>query len=123
MFAGVPCLLREGFNYGYHYPYINPQTGCFATEKQLPERLSWMIGNHRRFSPSDWVLHNMSCQKATEIIEGAVGKVATSAGERWSGGLAVKVCYVDGMQYWNEGDRERFRQDYDFLRSAMRTKK
>jgi glycosyltransferase involved in cell wall biosynthesis len=120
MFAGVPCLLREGFNFGYRYPYINPQTGCFTAEKRLPEQLSWMVWNHQRFSPRDWVLLNMSCQKATEVIEEAVRKVATAAGEHWTGGLAVKVCTVNTMRYWNEADGERFRADYDFLRSALR---
>ena len=33
MFAGVPCIVRQGFNYGYRYPYINGQTGCFAASQ------------------------------------------------------------------------------------------
>src|SRR5262249_30647634 len=39
LFAGVPCILRHGFNYGHPYPFINRQTGCFATEKSLPDDL------------------------------------------------------------------------------------
>jgi glycosyltransferase involved in cell wall biosynthesis len=64
MFAGVPCILREGHNYGYRYPYINSQTGCFASEEELPNKLIGMIHNYQKFSPRDWVLSNMSCQKA-----------------------------------------------------------
>ena len=30
MFAGVPCVLRKGHNYGFRYPYINANTGCYS---------------------------------------------------------------------------------------------
>src|SRR5262249_39626937 len=56
MFAGVPCIVREGFNYGYRYPYINDQTGCFSSERELPQKLLWMLDNYWRFSPRDWVM-------------------------------------------------------------------
>jgi len=36
MFAGCVCC-PEGFNYGYRYPYINPQTGCFVSERSCPK--------------------------------------------------------------------------------------
>src|SRR5437879_9782962 len=72
MFAGVPCILREGFNYGYHYPYINSQTGCFSSERHLPEQLLWMIRNYHQFSPRQWVMANMTCQHATKIISEAI---------------------------------------------------
>ena len=50
MLAGVPCIIRDQFNYGYHYSYINPQTGCFVGSGPLPERLSWFVANHEQLA-------------------------------------------------------------------------
>jgi glycosyltransferase involved in cell wall biosynthesis len=121
MFADVPCILRDGHNYGHQYPYINAQTGSFSSERDLPERLLWSVRNYRLFSPRDWVLQNMSCQKATAILEQAIRKVAAAAGENWTRGLALKVCYLNTMRYWDEDERPRFNADYAFLRSLIRT--
>ncbi len=121
MFAGVPCILRADHNYGHHYEYINPQTGCFATERDLPDRLLDVIKNNQTFKPRDWVLANLSCQKATEALEGAIREVATAAGENWTRGLALKVCYLNTMRYWDDSTADRFAADYDFLRSVIRT--
>jgi glycosyltransferase involved in cell wall biosynthesis len=120
MFAGVPCLVREGFNYGYHYPYINPQTGCFAAENRLPDKLLWMTENYRQFAPREWVAANMTCQRATEILSGVIARTAAARGEPWTGGLAVKVNKLHNMDYWEPEDAGRFGPDYQFLRSAIR---
>jgi hypothetical protein len=120
MFAGVPCILREGHNYGYRYPYINSQTGCFASEEELPNKLIGMIHNYQKFSPRDWVLSNMSCQKAIQILTGAIRRTAIAAGENWTQEPTVKVCYLNTMRYWNDGDVQKFKADYDFLRSTVR---
>jgi glycosyltransferase involved in cell wall biosynthesis len=118
-FAGTPGIMREGFNYGYCYPYINEKTGCFATERDLPEKLLWVIRNQERFAPREWVLEHMNCHKATQIIDETVGRHARQVGERWSGGLAVKVTSLDAMSYWDESERGRFEADYAFLRSML----
>jgi glycosyltransferase involved in cell wall biosynthesis len=120
MFAGVPCVIREGFNYGYRYPYINDLTGCFAAEAELPERLDRWIGGQATFAPRDWVMEHMSPQRATEILGRSIREVAVSRGERWTEGLVVKVDRLHDMAYWDEADRGRFEADYAYLRSALR---
>lgn len=120
MFAGVPCIVREGFNYGYSYPYINSSTGCFSSEQELPEKLLWMIENYRQFTPREWVMDNLSCQKATEILNNAVKAKALEAGETWSDGPVVKVNGLHGMSYWDDRDSHRFSKDYEFLTSVIR---
>ena len=120
MFAGIPCLVRQGFNYGHPYAYINSQTGCFASEADLPEKLLWMVENHHQFSPRDYVLATMSPQRATDILAGVIQQSAQRMGERWTDGLAVKVNRLHDMTYWDEQDRERFREDYAFLLSTVR---
>jgi glycosyltransferase involved in cell wall biosynthesis len=120
MFAGVPCLIRTGFNYGYQYPYVNEMTGCFAAEQELPDKLEWIIENPFRFSPREWVMDHMSPQRATQLLGESIRKVALARGERWSEGPVVKVDRLHDMAYWEEADRQRFGADYAFLRTALR---
>jgi glycosyltransferase involved in cell wall biosynthesis len=120
MFAGLPCIVREGFNYGYHYPYINDQTGSFATEASLPEKLIQLSDNYRQFSPRSWVETNMSCHKGAEILSQVIGEYARSQGEAWTGRMAVKINKLDNVVYWDPGDRARFEPDYAWLRTLTR---
>ena len=120
MFAGVPCILRDGFNYGYPYPYINSQTGCFSSERALPEQLLWMIQNYYQFSPRKWVMANMTCQHATEILGEAIKRKTLEYGENWTQDLVVKICYLNTMRYWDDSDIQKFEEDYVFLRSTMK---
>jgi glycosyltransferase involved in cell wall biosynthesis len=117
MFAGVPCIVRDGFNYGFKYPYVNDATGRFADEAELPDCLAWMVENHQRFDARPWVMAHMSCQQSTAILESAIRRHASGV---WRTPLAVKVNGLHGMHYWNEGDADRFSEDYRFLRSMVR---
>ena len=117
MFAGVPCVVRDGFNYGFKYPYINDATGRFAGEAELPDCLGWMIENYRRFNPRPWVMEHMSCQRSTVIVEETIRAHAKG---HWSTSLAVKVNGLHGMHYWNEDDAQRFADDYRFLISTIK---
>lgn len=121
MFAGVPCIVRDGFNYGYCYPYINAQTGCFSTESELPEQLRRMVERHREFAPREWVMEHMSCQKATQILNEVIRGKALDLGEKWTEDLAVKVNRLNDMGYWDVADTARFREDYAYLRSMIRS--
>ena len=119
MFAGVPCLVRDGFNYNYKYNYINTQTGCFSTERDLPDKLVWMIENYEQFDPRSWVLDRMTCQHSTAILNAAIRDVAVAAGERWSRDICVKTAGLNRLQYWNPEDRTKFEDDYVWLKSLL----
>jgi glycosyltransferase involved in cell wall biosynthesis len=122
-FAGTPGILRHGFNFGYAYPYINPQTGAFATEESLPDTLLDVCRNTSRYTPRAWVLSNMSPQIATRIVDEAIGAYCDRAGENWTlGGLSVKTTALDQMSYWDEAERPKFEEDYAFLRSMLRAR-
>ena len=116
MLAGVPCILREGHNYGHPYPYINSETGCFANERNLAEKILWMIDNYQRFKPREWVLGHMSCLQATSLLSDAIRRVAVSNGEHWTTDLVVKNVHLNRMKYWNSSDDDRFEQDYRLIR-------
>jgi len=120
LFAGVPCILRRGFNYGHPYPFINPQTGRFASEASLPDALLNVLDRHLEYSTRTWAMRSMSCQRAADALGDAIKATAVAAGERWTTALAVKVSHLDTMRYWDETDIDTFAADYEFLRSAIR---
>jgi hypothetical protein len=101
MFAGIPCIVREGFNYGHRYEYINEQTGAFSSEPDLPKVALDLIERSPDMKPRDWVLRHMSCHRATEILDEAIGDDGAAP-------LAVKLNNLYGMEYWDPQDSRRF---------------
>jgi hypothetical protein len=95
-------------------------TGCFASESELPDKLEWLTSNYSRFEPREWVMKNMSAQRATELLGESILRVALARGEQWTQGPVVKVNRLHDMAYWDASDRERFEADYVFLRTALR---
>src|SRR5687768_11803312 len=87
MLADVPVLVREGLTYGFHYPYINAQTGRFVREADLGQAILETVRSAKDYSPRQWVLDHMTCQQATAAVEEAVRLTAAQLGERWSEGL------------------------------------
>ena len=121
MLADVPVIVRSGLTFGFHYPYINTQTGRFIEERALGDAILEMLQNGRSYAPRQWVLEHMTCQKATAAVEDAVRTSAERAGEAWTTGLVVKTSTLDTQKYWNPEDRDRFAADYRFLESAIRS--
>jgi glycosyltransferase involved in cell wall biosynthesis len=120
MLADVPCIIRSGFNYGYAYPYVNSETGRFSTEESLPETILELLDTPREYSPRDWVMAHMSCQKATSVVAEAVRERALLDGETWTTDPVVKVGQLNTMAYWDPEDADRFEADYRFLESTLR---
>lgn len=118
MFAGVSCLVREGFNFGYRYPHINQQTGCYSSERDLPDKLLEMMQTYQSYSPREWVMENMTCQRSTTILNHAIKAKALELGETWTRDLVAKMNVLHGMAYWDPADEKQFHADIDFLCSA-----
>jgi glycosyltransferase involved in cell wall biosynthesis len=121
MFADVPVILREGFNFGYRQPHINAATGVYASEENLAEQLLRLIADHRQYAPREWAMANMTCQKATGILNDAIRQRTCTLGERWTTDLAVKTVRVNTQDYWNPEDRRRFEPDFAFLESHIKS--
>jgi glycosyltransferase involved in cell wall biosynthesis len=120
LFADVPVIVRQGLSYGYHYPYINQQTGTFATEDDLAEVLVETIANRGQYRPREWVMANMTCQRATSILEDAVRTLAVRSGETWTEGLTAKTSRLETQGYWNVEDKTKFERDYAFIAEQLR---
>lgn len=120
MFCDTPCILRKGHNYGQHYDYINSKTGMFAAENELASALQHMVENYDKYSPREYVMNHRSCIKATEILSEAIKQTSLNMGLRWSEDLHVKVNALDGMTYFEDGEMEYFKDDYDYLTSCIK---
>lgn len=121
MAAGVPTVVRKGFNYGHHYAYINDRTGRFSTEQDLPRILIDMIDSYRQYSPREYVLSSMTPEASTRRLNQEIRKVALSIGEVWTRDLAIKVSMLDGLIYLDPSDGQRFVDDYRYLESKIYT--
>jgi glycosyltransferase involved in cell wall biosynthesis len=121
MLADVPVIVRDGMTFGFHYPYINDQTGRFVREADLADAMLEMIATRDRYSPREWVLANMTCEQATATLERHLRDRAISDGESWTEGLVAKTSTLDTQRYWNPEDRGRFEDDYRFLASTLKT--
>jgi glycosyltransferase involved in cell wall biosynthesis len=120
MLADVPVIVRSGLTYGFRYPYINEQTGRFVDEAALGDAILEMLECRGSYSPREWVLEHMTCQRATAVVEASVRAATIEQGEPWSSGLVVKTSTLDTQKYWDEGDRLRFVDDYRFLAASTR---
>ena len=119
LFADVPIVMREGFNYGHHYPYINPQTGAYASEATLGDTIMRLLAA-KDLSPRAWAMEHMTVAVAVRFLEAAIQAKAESEGERWSPGVVRKVSGLHQQEYWDPEDRARFARDYAFLESTIR---
>ncbi len=120
MLAGVPCILREGFNYGEHYEYINSQTGRFSTESGLTDTMNELIHESGSCDPRSWVLDNITPQIAMKRITKVLKIFAEQQGEPWTEDPVIATNYLNSQEYWNPVDREMFSDDYTFLKACGR---
>jgi hypothetical protein len=120
MFADVPVILRDGFNYGYRYPYINALTGRYATEENLADAILDVLDDGKRFSPRAWVMEHMTCQHATRILNERLNAESARQGEPWSDDMVVKTAGLHTQQYWNPAEKDLFAEDYRFLEDSLR---
>jgi len=120
MLTGVPTILRAGFNYGHHYPYINPRTGQFADETTLPDVLLEMCQRYADYDPRAWIMENMSAQICSARLNESIKRVAVARGEPWSSDIVVRTSGLARSPYWNPEDAVRFESDYAYLRSLIR---
>jgi glycosyltransferase involved in cell wall biosynthesis len=120
MAAGLPCIVRRGFNYGHAYEYINPQTGRFVTEAELPAAMSAMVRDHARYAPREWILPRMTPEASAARLSAEMRDYVQRSGGRWTRDLVPKVNTLNGLHYWNPADAERFDADHAELRSLAR---
>lgn len=114
-FCDTPVILREGHNFGDHYPYINEQTGLYANEHTLPEKILSILNEDSLFSPREYVMQNHNYKIASKII---LQNVTHLKNENNDQELAYKVNLLRGMSY--KDLTTNFNCDYKFFASIMK---
>lgn len=120
MFSDTPVIMREGHNYGEHYDFINEETGSFALEDTLCEKIERIIiDNGVSFSPRRYVMENRNCIAATKIMGQSIASWENqfANNQAWRSDLAVKVNELHGMKYL-DADSHDFSDSYKFLASC-----
>ena len=120
MFCNIPCILREGFNYGHKYHYINRKTGQFVSEGNLETAIIHMVDNFDRFSPREYVENTMTWERAVDILHKKICAVTKRNGENFSGEIVGKINNLNGMSYWNPADSIKFSKDYEHLMTHVK---
>ena len=120
LFAGLPFILRARFNFGHHHEHVNPQTGQYVEESDLPRAILHMLENRSQYKPREWAMNHMTCQHATAILEDTICAEVVRRGEPWSGSLVPHMSVLHGNKYLDESLWERFADDYAFLKTTLR---
>jgi glycosyltransferase involved in cell wall biosynthesis len=120
MAAGVPAIMRSGFNYGAQYGHINEQTGVYADEKDLPAKILKFLSNSGKFNPRSWILENMTPEVSTNNLNETLRKISQDNGEEWSRQAEIKISTLDGLKYKNEENQRKYKTDNEFLKTCIR---
>jgi glycosyltransferase involved in cell wall biosynthesis len=119
MFCDVPCIMREGHNYGEKYDFINSSTGCFSTEKNLSKDIESLIGRIDDLSPREYVMNNRDCISATKIMSDVIRDKEKDLGNNWHKDLSIKLNGLHGMTYLLE-EPITFYDCYEYLKTKLK---
>jgi glycosyltransferase involved in cell wall biosynthesis len=120
MAAGVPAIMRRGFNYGETHAHINSKSGIYSDEESLPDDIIKVINNTGNYSPRDWIVENMTPEASTIKLNDLLRRIAISNKEEWSQDVAIKISTLDGLKYKYQEESERFHSDNDLLKQYIK---
>jgi glycosyltransferase involved in cell wall biosynthesis len=118
MLAGLPCLLRAGFNYGFRYPYINPMTGKQVSEASLSHELLELVRTCENYSPREWIMSHMACEHACALLDNVIG--LHTGDDKNVGSITPKVNALSSMRYMHGDDASMFTADCRYISEAKR---
>lgn len=119
LYCGVPILLREGFNFGYKYPYIKENSGGYYRDSTLHLDILNMIEKiNKGFIDTSSALRKIDIgpYTAAEILRSSI------YGQTKDIYVAPKASSLHGMDYIDESDDSRFENDYLFLKECVNIK-
>jgi glycosyltransferase involved in cell wall biosynthesis len=108
-YCGTPCLIRQGFNFGQKYDYINKKTGFYFTDATLASDIEAALDINIEFEPSKWIHDNGMTAK------GAAEKLSDAIYGHTSSGIVPKTSGLHGMEYRDPINEVDFKKDYDYL--------
>jgi len=118
LFSNVPVVVTRP-NRGVNKAHVNQETGCLASDEELPGALVKMLESSRHMSPRDWVLKNSGCNNAWRALNDFLAEGARKKGERFDRPIA-RIKSAPNIKYTVEEDRLALRGAYDDLRNSLR---
>lgn len=118
LFVDIPAIVYAG-TIGGAKSRINPATGILATDDELAEKILYMLDRYQDFTPRSWALRHTGSVNATRVLDEAIRSRVIASGGRYTEGLVEKTNSPN-LTYRDPTCRERFKSDYEFIRSCRR---
>jgi len=115
--CGVPILLREGFNFGYKYPFITNESGMYFKDARLDESLISLI---KKVDNGEINTRKVIFEIQIEPVNAAQVMSEYIYGKNANKTIQPKASGLHGMEYINKEAEQEFEREYSFLKSCIR---
>jgi glycosyltransferase involved in cell wall biosynthesis len=103
MSANVPVVVYKHIM-GPRRTDVNPMTGMYADDEELPDVLTKAIESYRQFQPRAWYLQNSGYHNSTSTLNEALRLAAHARNENWTTDIVGKVNRPEA-EYVSTADR------------------
>jgi glycosyltransferase involved in cell wall biosynthesis len=103
MSANVPVVVYKHIM-GPRRTDVNPMTGVYADDEELPDVLTRAIESYQQFQPRAWYLQNSGYQNSTSTLNEALRLAARARNENWTTDIVGKVNRPEA-EYVSSADR------------------
>lgn len=118
MFADVPVIVYDK-TIGGAGSRVNNETGVFASDEELAEKIVYMLDHHREFAPRKWALANTGSAVATRVLDEALRRAVTGSGGRYTTPIVEKTN-APNLAYKDPAVRAGFAADYEYILGCQR---
>jgi glycosyltransferase involved in cell wall biosynthesis len=105
LFAGSPVGMIDDAHIGSR-AYLNPRTGAICPRKGLAKSLRRFLEESERYTPRQWALENISCQKASQRLNAVLREWSSKTHRPWTEDIAP-LCWRYVPAYVNPADERR----------------
>jgi glycosyltransferase involved in cell wall biosynthesis len=119
LFSDTPVIVPAG-HVGINLDHVTDETGLtFNEDRELADRVKFVITNAHRFRPREWALKNTGAIRSTAVINAVLRDMAERHGAPWSRDIVVKVN-APNLRYQDRRDRLDLEPAYDSLARYLR---
>jgi len=110
-FANVPAIVYSD-TVGGAATRINPATGIFSSDEDLPRNILYMLEHLQDFSPREWALRNSGSLTATSVLAAALDRIHDGGPGTCS---LLQKTNSPNLTYRDPGVRHLLATDYRFV--------
>ena len=113
MFCGTPIIVYR-HQCGVNLDHVNSRTGLLADDDELASAIQRVLDNSEAFDARGWALENAGYGNATDKINEALSRIATTRGCPWTRDIAAKKN-APNLRYATADTYEQFAPEYERL--------